>query len=1074
MSRVRRDRVGPRPQALLLAFALVLTAFITTPLQSHAGGGTKPGPAARQVTGDTPSAVFSRKVSRQAHHDPTHTLRVNVGLRVRGSAGLDALIRAASMPRSPQYGHYLTQAQYVERYAPTAADVRAVRVWLSQQGLRVTGVTPDNLLVHVTATSSQLENAFGVTINDYKEAGRTFYSNDRDPTVPAALNVTWVSGLSNYDVFKPLGTCEVNPPNFCGYDGGDFRAAYDVVGDGSGQTIGFTLWGRELPQTDFDGYATGTGNPKIVIGQAGNDGLDYIQVDGSSTISNTDVEVALDTEIAHGVAPGSHLTYWLGKDNSLSTLEDVLNDAANSSIAVISNSWGAQSNPCSIDSNMETALQHGVSTGKTFYFATGDSGASSGCSYPAVSQYVVAVGGTTLSVGAGSSWLSETALADGGGCNNSEPRPSWQTGVGNALVWPASACTGRVEPDVSANSGGGTYLFVDGSESCCTGGTSLSTPIWAAASVIANKNNAATGRPGLGFSAPLIYSLATDATTYANDFHDITSGTNGFAAATGWDEATGWGSPDFNKLFNNQADITYTGPTTASHGDAITLSASLLDHGASTPVVGRAITFAVGLETCIGTTDSSGNASCPVTISDSPGHTSVIAVFAGDAAYQAASQTLPFTVLHIPTTVTFNGAASQDFNDAVTLTATLTDNSNSLGIPAEVLNFSVGAESCQGTTNGSGVASCSVTIADAPAGSPYPVAVSFAGDSPTYEASSTSNPFTVNLEDTAVAYNGSLTSDYHDQVTLSATLTDPSDALAIPGKTISFAFGIDSCSGTTDGSGTASCTLSPQSAAGAYALTVSFGGDPFYASSNDNIHSFVVMREQTTTTYSGPLVILGGGSAVTLKGLLLEDGNPLLPIGGRTLTLSLGSQSCTGTTDATGVASCSLFVSVALGPEPLQATFAGDAFYLPSADTSKSAIVFAFPSRGAFVLGNNTVAGATSSTTVTWWANNWAALNGLSVGAAPTAFKGFAANVALPSGTPPSICSGNWTTGPGNSPPPASGVPTYMGVLVASSVRKGGRTIFGNTVEIVVVKVNPGYTPSPGAHGTGTIVAVYC
>jgi hypothetical protein len=49
-----------------------------------------------------------------------------------------------------------------------------------------------------------------------------------------------------------------------------------------------------------------------------------------------------------------------------------------------------------------------------------------------------------------------------------------------------------------------------------------------------------------------------------------------------------------------------------------------------------------------------------------------------------------------------------------------------------------------------------------------------------------------------------------------------------------------------------------------------------------------------------------------------------------------------------------------------------------------------------------------------------------------------------------------------------------MGVLVSSSTHKFGSIIGGNTVEIVVVKVNPGYSPNAGSPGTGTIVATYC
>jgi hypothetical protein len=156
---------------------------------------------------------------------------------------------------------------------------------------------------------------------------------------------------------------------------------------------------------------------------------------------------------------------------------------------------------------------------------------------------------------------------------------------------------------------------------------------------------------------------------------------------------------------------------------------------------------------------------------------------------------------------------------------------------------------------------------------------------------------------------------------------------------------------------------------------------------------------------------------------------------------------------------------------PLAAKFLGDTHYLPSTDTSKSAIVFAFPSRGAFVLGNLSVAAAGPTTTLTWWSSEWYLANSLTGGAAPMSFKGFAAS-PVPSSPP--ACAGMWTTASGNSPPPVGSIPSYMGVLVATAVNKSGTTLSGDTTKIVVVKTAAGYSPSPGHNGTGTYVATYC
>ena len=127
----------------------------------------------------------------------------------------------------------------------------------------------------------------------------------------------------------------------------------------------------------------------------------------------------------------------------------------------------------------------------------------------------------------------------------------------------------------------------------------------------------------------------------------------------------------------------------------------------------------------------------------------------------------------------------------------------------------------------------------------------------------------------------------------------------------------------------ASCTLTPSEAAGAYNIVASFGdtSDPQYATSSTT-NGFTVTLEQSTTTYIGPKVILQGSSGVTLSGQLLEDG--VTPIVGRTLTLGLGAQSCTGVTDASGVANCTLVFVGPLGSEPLSASFVSDGYYMSS------------------------------------------------------------------------------------------------------------------------------------------------
>ena len=109
-------------------------------------------------------------------------------------------------------------------------------------------------------------------------------------------------------------------------------------------------------------------------------------------------------------------------------------------------------------------------------------------------------------------------------------------------------------------------------------------------------------------------------------------------------------------------------------------------------------------------------------------------------------------------------------------------------------------------------------------------------------------------------------------------------------------------------------------------------------------------------------------------------------------------------------------------------------------------------------------------TPVEFWGAQWANLNSLSGGLAPDAFKGFA---NMTSTTPPA-CSGMWITDPGNSSDPPATVPSFMAVIVSSSISQSGSTISGNIPKIVIVKTDPGYKQNPGHAGTGTVVAVLC
>jgi len=312
------------------------------------------------------------------------------------------------------------------------------------------------------------------------------------------------------------------------------------------------------------------------------------------------------------------------------------------------------------------------------------------------------------------------------------------------------------------------------------------------------------------------------------------------------------------------------------------------------------------------------------------------------------------------------------------------------------------------------------------------------------------------------------TGDFADATTVSAVLTKTSDASPVAGKSVTLTLNaIEQCTATTDATGTATCQLTPGEAAGTYPLAGSFGGDADFASSSGSA-SFVVTHEETSLSYTGDTSAVNGNS-ITLSGTLTtDDPSAGTALGGKTVLFTLGSggsaQSCSGATDTSGSASCTIgSVSQPVGPVPIAASFAGDSFY-QSATATSSADLFPPTGLGAFVIGDRSTSG-----TVYFWGSQWAMKNSLSGGAAPSAMKGFA-----DSPTPSLTCGATFTTLPGDSSAPPSSLPSQIEVIVTSKVTKKGSTISGTISHIVTVNVNPGYGNAPGHLGTGTIVGTIC
>ncbi|MDQ1710798.1 MAG: large repetitive protein [Frankiaceae bacterium] len=386
------------------------------------------------------------------------------------------------------------------------------------------------------------------------------------------------------------------------------------------------------------------------------------------------------------------------------------------------------------------------------------------------------------------------------------------------------------------------------------------------------------------------------------------------------------------------------------------------------------------------------------------------------------------------------------------------------GAPTGTVQFSDNGTNFGGPQNVDGSGKASVSTASLTIGDHTITATYTPGDG-NYTGSSGSVNQKVEKAKTTLTYDGATSGDFHDTATLSATLTRQYDGAPLDGKTIHFTMASESCDGTTNSSGKASCTIVPQEPAGDYTVTATFDGDAGFTPSSAST-AFKVTREQTSLQYTGDSVILNGSPTHASAQLREDDGAPA--IAGRSVTFTIGSgataQSCTALTDSSGRAACDIATNQPLGPNTIRSEFAQDAYYLASSD-SDPIIVYAFPSRGAFTAGD---VSATPGAKVTFFGASWAKVNSLSGGAAPAAFKGFATSP----GNPPR-CGTTFVGDPGNSGGPPATVPSYMGTLVTSKVTKTKSTIGGTVTHIVVVKTGT-YAPAPGKGGTGTVVATVC
>ncbi|WP_165226721.1 S53 family peptidase [Aquisphaera insulae] len=368
-----------------------------------------------------------------------------------------------------------------------------------------------------------------------------------------------------------------------GYSPAQIRSAYGVnsiafssgtvSGTGAGQTIAIVVAYNDTSIASDLATFSSTYGLTAMSTTASSTSPTFTVVNLGGSSSKTDagwaLETALDVEWVHAIAPQANIVLVEAASDSLSDMFSAVNYARNvSGVSVVSMSWGATEfqGETGYDSLFTTPSGH---TGVTFVAASGDSGAWYGAMYPASSSNVLAVGGTSTTITSSGTITSQTGWSDStGGYSGAATRfrtyesvPSYQS---STLTSAGLNIGVRTVPDVSFNADPNTGVSVYSSITYAgqsgwfeLGGTSAAAPAWAGLIAIADQGLALAGKSTLSNTQAMadLYALPS------SDFTDITSGSNGYGAKTGYDLVTGLGTPRADLLI---AGIVSMGTTSSS------------------------------------------------------------------------------------------------------------------------------------------------------------------------------------------------------------------------------------------------------------------------------------------------------------------------------------------------------------------------------------------------------------------------------------------------------------------------------------------------------------------------------
>jgi subtilase family serine protease len=367
---------------------------------------------------------------------PTAAVGFDLLLSVRNAAAAEAVVRAVSQPGSSLYHHYLTDAQWESRFAPSTAEVARAESWLRSEGFVVGSVPKDRLFVTAKGTALRVEKAFGVGLGYYEVNGHTVRLADGTASIPASLAgvVSGVVGVNQYLATPDLALVatgpaapatkpdqEPGPPagfrnpqpcssywgkhtdtsdaaslytpytaplpyDICGYKPAQLRGAYDLAssvarGD-NGSGVGLAIVDAyDSPTLLADAqkyFSLNDSTHPLSSSQFFNVPPATVDDQAECGGSGWYDEQALDVEASHSMAPGADILFVGAQDCQDTSLLAALQTAVTSGASVVTDSWGDTLGDLFTDAATKTAFDDTFmladATGVSVLFSSGDSG----------------------------------------------------------------------------------------------------------------------------------------------------------------------------------------------------------------------------------------------------------------------------------------------------------------------------------------------------------------------------------------------------------------------------------------------------------------------------------------------------------------------------------------------------------------------------------------------------------------------------------------------------------------------------------------------------------------------------